>query len=172
MPRAFTDPEREKIRNRLIAAGKKTINRLGTRLLAVDDICREAGISKGSFYSFFSSKEEFILSIFESWEGYYREALIREVSEGGGTARQKIERFFIGALEILEREPGLARMSFGEIEQLMEGLPPERIAKHRKRRPEGNREDLRRMGRAWARGSASAVGHPGDHQCAFYHSHT
>ncbi len=104
------------------------------------------GFQKEAFTHSFLQKKNFILSIFESWEGYYREALIREVSEGGGTARQKIERFFIGALEILEREPGLARMSFGEIEQLMEGLPPERIAKHQ----ENDQKVIERTFAEWA----------------------
>lgn len=130
MPRAFTDSERDKICARLIAAGKKEINRSGTRLRSIDEICREAGISKGSFYSFFPSKEDFILSVFESWESEYRETLIREVSEGGGSARQKIERFFLGSFKLLQKEPGLARMGFGDIQRLMEGLPPGRLALH------------------------------------------
>jgi AcrR family transcriptional regulator len=130
MPRAFNEAERARIRERLIAAGKKSINRAGIRLLVVDDIAREAGISKGSFYSFFPSREDFILSVFESWEVEYRSALFAEITEGKGTPRQKLERFFLGAFEILEREPGLAGMRYREIERLMEGLPPERLKAH------------------------------------------
>lgn len=131
MPRAFTDKERARIRERLITAGKNTINRSGARLLVVDDISREAGVSKGSFYSFFISKEDFILSVYESWESEYRGALLAEISAGSGTARERLGRFFLGAFEILEREPGLAKLSFGEIERLMDALPPERIAAHK-----------------------------------------
>ena len=101
------------------------------RLLVVDDMAREAGISKGSFYSFYPSREEFILSVFESWESEYRGALIREVVEGEGTARKRIERFFLGAFEILEREPGLAHIGMKEIQAIIERLPPERIEAHR-----------------------------------------
>jgi AcrR family transcriptional regulator len=133
MPRAFTDLERERIRDRLIAAGKKNINRSGSRLLVVDDIAREAGISKGSFYSFFPSREDFILSVFESWEDEHRKALIKAITEGGGSTRDKLERFFLGSFAIIEREPGLARISFGEIERLIEALPPERLAAHQAR---------------------------------------
>ncbi len=103
MPRAFNDLERERIRSKLIATGKRLLNKVGMRLLVVDDIAREAGISKGSFYSFFPSREEFVLTVFESWEAEYRSALIREVTEGEGTARERIERFFLGAFEIIER---------------------------------------------------------------------
>ena len=115
MPKAFSEAERDRIRSKLIAAGKRLINKVGIRLLVVDDIAREAGISKGSFYSFYPSREEFILSVFESWETEYRGLLIREVTEGEGTARERIERFFLGTFEILEREPGLARLGMKEI---------------------------------------------------------
>lgn len=130
MPRAFTEAERARIRERLIAAGKKSLNLVGMRLLVVDEVAREAGISKGSFYSFFPSREDFILSVFESWELEYRSALIKSISEGGGSARERLERFFLGAFDMLNREPGLARMSPLEIDRLIEGLPSERIAQH------------------------------------------
>lgn len=82
MPRAFTDTGRARIRDRLVAAGKKAINRSGMRLLVVDDIARETGISKGSFHSFFPSREDFVLSVFESRESEYRGALLAEVTKG------------------------------------------------------------------------------------------
>jgi AcrR family transcriptional regulator len=130
MPRAFTEAERERIRERLIVAGKKSLNRAGMRLLVVDDVAREAGISKGSFYSFFPSREDFILSIFESWEIQYRDALLASVAQGEGSARERLERFFLGAFEMLRREPGLAQMGSVDIQRLVEALPAERIAVH------------------------------------------
>ena len=130
MPRSFSERERELIKAKLIAAGKRLINRAGLRHLVVDDLAREAGISKGSFYSFFPSREEFILSVFESWESEYRGALIREVVDGEGTARERIERFFLGAFEIVEREPGLAHLGMKDIQTIIERLPPERIEAH------------------------------------------
>jgi AcrR family transcriptional regulator len=130
MPKAFSDKERERIHAKLIAAGKRFINKVGIRLLVVDDVAREAGISKGSFYSFFPSREEFILSVFESWEAEYRGALIHRVTEGAGTARERIEGFFLGTFEILSREPGLARLGMREIQPIIERLSPERIAAH------------------------------------------
>jgi AcrR family transcriptional regulator len=130
MPKAFSETERERIKAKLIAAGKRLINAAGLRHLVVDDIAREVGISKGSFYSFFPSREEFILSVFESWESEYRGALIREVVKGTGTPRERIERFFLGAFEILEWEPGLAHLGIREIQAVIERLPPQRIEAH------------------------------------------
>ena len=130
MPKAFSEPDRARIQAKLIAAVKRILNAAGIRLLVVDDVAREAGISKGSFYSFYPSLEEFILSVFESWETEYRGALIREVTNGTGTPRERIERFFLGAFEILERQPGLAKLGMKDIQTVIERLPPERIAAH------------------------------------------
>jgi AcrR family transcriptional regulator len=130
MPKAFNETERARIRTRLIAAGRRIINQVGVRLVVVEDIAREAGISKGSFYSFYSSREDFILSVLESWETEYRGALIQELAEGAGSARQRIERFFLGTFEILEREPGLAHLGMKDIQAIVERVTPERMAAH------------------------------------------
>jgi AcrR family transcriptional regulator len=130
MPRAFSEKERQLIESKLIAAGKSLINKVGLRLLVVDDIAREAGISKGSFYTFFPSREDFILSVFESWEAEYRGALVRQVTEGSGTAQERIERFLVGTFEILAREPGLAKLGLKDIQTIIERLPPQRLAAH------------------------------------------
>jgi len=130
MPRAFTEQERERIRERLLVAGKKTLNRVGFRLMVVDDVAREAGISKGSFYSFYPSREDFILSIFESWENEYRAKLLAEITEGKGAPRSRLERFFTESFNMLDREPALAAMNSADVQRLMEALPSERLAAH------------------------------------------
>ena len=144
MPRAFNEAERQRIEAKLIGSGKRLINQRGIRGLVVDEVAREAGISKGSFYSFHPSREDFILCVFESWEAEYRGELIREITEGTGTAVQRIERFFLGAFEILHREPGLARMGTREIQAIIDRLPPERIAAHQA-------ADNRALGEAFGR---------------------
>lgn len=130
MPRAFNGREKEAIRLRLIEAGKRTLNRSGTRNLRIEEVTQEAGISKGSFYAFFPSKEDFILSVFESWESRYRAALLEKTLASPGDARSALEALFTEAFAILGKEPGLASLSFREVDLLMEKLPPERIAAH------------------------------------------
>jgi AcrR family transcriptional regulator len=130
MPKAFNEKERERIKEKLIASGRRRINAAGLRHLVVDDVARDAGISKGSFYSFYPTREEFILSVLESWEAEYRGELIREVTERGGSARERIERFFLGAFAILEKEPGLAHLGMKDIQPIIERLPAERVMAH------------------------------------------
>ncbi len=144
MPRAFSEEERARAKARLFEAGKRLINAMGVRRLVVDDVAREAGISKGSFYAFFPSREDFILSVFEAWEAEYRGELIRSVAEGTGNARERLERFFRGAFDLLEREPGLARLGSADIQTLIDRLPSERLAAHQAADSDVLRETLER----------------------------
>ena len=131
MPRPFTDTEKEVLKNRLIESGKKLLNRMGMKGLTIEDAARDVGISKGSFYAFFPSKEDFVLSIFESWETQYRGNFLNRVTEEAADPRAALEHFFLSAVEILEKEPGLARLGFKEVSLLMDRLPPARIAAHK-----------------------------------------
>ena len=57
MARGFTEREKENIRKNLKDACKQSWTRYGYKKTSVDELCRQAGISKGAFYLFFESKE-------------------------------------------------------------------------------------------------------------------
>ena len=57
MARSFTEREKENIKKSLLEACKKSWTQYGYKRPGVDDLCRQAGISKGAFYLFFESKE-------------------------------------------------------------------------------------------------------------------
>src|SRR5579875_2472172 len=53
--------------------------------ISVDDLARGAGISRPTFYFYFASKDAVALSLFESFLGKIRDAiLVAEESVGGG----------------------------------------------------------------------------------------
>jgi AcrR family transcriptional regulator len=54
---------REQRRRQLLDAAWRCIAREGYRDLTVDDVCADAGLSKGAFYSHFVSKEELLLGL-------------------------------------------------------------------------------------------------------------
>lgn len=57
MARSFTEREKENIRRSLQEACKQSWTQYGYKKTGIDDLCRQAGISKGAFYIFFESKE-------------------------------------------------------------------------------------------------------------------
>lgn len=57
MARSFSEREKENIRKSLIDICKQNWTQYGYKKTSVDEICKQAGISKGAFYLFFESKE-------------------------------------------------------------------------------------------------------------------
>lgn len=52
MARSFAEQEKERIRKNLLEACKRSWAQYGYKKTSVDELCREAGISKGAFYLF------------------------------------------------------------------------------------------------------------------------
>ncbi len=65
MATAFSEQERAAISAQLRAAALRCAATLGMRKTTVDELAREAGISKGTFYHFYASKESLFLNMLE-----------------------------------------------------------------------------------------------------------
>lgn len=57
MAKSFTEVEKQNIRHKLLEACATQWSKVGYKKTSVDELCAQAGISKGAFYHFFSSKE-------------------------------------------------------------------------------------------------------------------
>ena len=57
----------EETRARIMEAAIKLFSTHGYNKASVDDICAEAGISKGAFYHHFKSKQALFLSLLDGW---------------------------------------------------------------------------------------------------------
>lgn len=65
MPAPFTKEQQEEIRELLFHAGMRLCRTLGVQRMTVSRLAAACGIAKGSFYSFFESKEAFVLALWE-----------------------------------------------------------------------------------------------------------
>lgn len=63
MPTGFTEDEQQKIKEALFRAGIRLIRKYGVQRTTVDKLTKECGIAKGSFYLFYSSKEEYLVAL-------------------------------------------------------------------------------------------------------------
>jgi AcrR family transcriptional regulator len=52
-------------RQQIIEAAWRCAARMGFRDMTVDDVCAEAGLSKGAFYGYFEQKSDLLLALFE-----------------------------------------------------------------------------------------------------------
>lgn len=62
--------------NTIIEAGRRLFYRYGIKKVSVEEICREAGVSKATFYKYFKNKVELALFILKeifdnAWKEYY-----------------------------------------------------------------------------------------------------
>ena len=57
----------EETRTKIMEAAIKLFSNSGYNKASVDDICAEAGISKGAFYHHFKSKQELFLALLDGW---------------------------------------------------------------------------------------------------------
>lgn len=64
-------------RDKLLAAAQELMLERGYNATTVDEICNHAGVSKGSFYHFFDSKEELGLATLDA---YYNQGIARLMS--------------------------------------------------------------------------------------------
>ena len=63
MGKAFTDKERDEIREKLRRTGLKILAKTGIKDISIRDITKQAGIAQGGFYTFYSNKDEFVLDL-------------------------------------------------------------------------------------------------------------
>jgi AcrR family transcriptional regulator len=65
VPRHFTSDEKDIIQDKLLDAGMFLFTRYGVGKTTIEDITREAGVGKGTFYLFYGSKGAFYLDLYE-----------------------------------------------------------------------------------------------------------
>lgn len=129
MPAAFSHIEEERIRELLLAAGRKLFSQFGIRKTTLDALTAEAGIAKGSFYRFFPSKEELYMSIIEEEERRIHAELLGR-SESCGTVDDLIDLAAALYRKAMESRVILKLITGDEYGYLVRKLPPERLELH------------------------------------------
>ena len=79
------DTQQRDSKTRLLDATLKVVRSKGYTATRVEDICAEAGVTKGSFFHHFKSKEDLALAAVAHWDAYtsalFAEAPYHEVAE-------------------------------------------------------------------------------------------
>ncbi len=130
MPRAFTEREREFIRQRLLDGAYAQFSALGPRKTSVEDIAREARISKGAFYLFFDSKEALFMEVAERAETAFRREVLSAVDQPGPSPRARMLVVLETACSLFRTIPLLRAFTGTDFDLLLRALPPERLQAH------------------------------------------
>lgn len=94
MPEAFTKEQQEEIREQLFHAGVRLSRTLGVQRMTVARLTASCGIAKGSFYSFYKSKEEFILALAAWANRNTEEMLVRKLAGRRQMSTHEFLEFF------------------------------------------------------------------------------
>lgn len=81
-------------RNQLIQIGAEAIAQRGFNGVSINEILTIAGIPKGSFYYYFSSKEDFGLAIIDDFAARYQHKLIGFLSEEQYSPLTRLRNYF------------------------------------------------------------------------------
>jgi AcrR family transcriptional regulator len=134
MPKAFGEAERDTIRSALQTAGLTRFERAGLRAARIDDICRDVGIAKGSFYAFFDSKVDLFMSVVEQRELVHQEDMYAFLAQAAGSARERAGTFFDLIVRKIESDAILNLViTHNEVPHLMRKLGPERFVTSQER---------------------------------------
>jgi len=130
MPRAFSQGEKDIIRRQLLEKGEKLFESYGLRKTTVEDITRAVGISKGSFYLFYASKEELLLEILEQIESELRESILEHTTQPKEDVRQSVSAILKSYLLTWDAFPLLRKLEKSDFDYLARKLPAERVQAH------------------------------------------
>ena len=63
MPKAFSEEEKEQIKNQILETAVELFHDKGTKSINIQELTRRAGIAQGSFYSFWKDKDALIMDV-------------------------------------------------------------------------------------------------------------
>ena len=105
MPK-ISEEVRSERRQALIDAAWRCAARQGYHAMTVDDVCAEAGVSKGAFYGYFDSKQHLLLTLLDE-DAAEADSLVAELS---GRALAPVDRLRYFARAMLEHADDAARV--------------------------------------------------------------
>ena len=94
MAGGFTDEQREEINLKLINAGCEISSKIGLKKMTVAMIAKEAGVAVGSFYNFYTSKEEFVVAMIRDTELSFEDNLAKQFDKDGRITLKKFLNAF------------------------------------------------------------------------------
>ena len=132
MPKAFSDSEKDIIDNKLIEAGRDLFSKFGLKKTGIKDITEAVGISQGSFYSFYNSKEELYFTILEIEEEKIQEEILESDIFKGEVTVQSFKEFLLKGFKLIDNNKMVKQLyqNQQEYQQLVRKLPVERIEGH------------------------------------------
>jgi AcrR family transcriptional regulator len=133
MPTRFQAGEKAEIRRTLLQKGEELFTKYGLKKTTIDDITRASGIAKGSFYSFFPSKEALYFQVLEYLEGSLQKRVLENSAVSGENPQKLLRNLIISGFGMIEEYPLLRELFDPSVyQQLIRKLPRKTVEIHKK----------------------------------------
>lgn len=130
MSKAFSEEEKSRIKESLIDCAEKLISRQGVQKTTVDEIVQACHIAKGSFYSFYKTKEILFWDVMLRWHKDLENMMLQRMQGVKKITKDNLTEFIYDAY-MLCFDCGLGYiLTNGDIEYLIRKLPSEIVGDH------------------------------------------
>jgi len=119
MPTVFTDEKKVRIFHSIVENGIELFGKYGVKKTTVDEIAAKSSIAKGSFYKFFTSKEQLLLHCFLRVRERIAEEITAEVLQTSVSPEDSIQRLLQAASKLSSVYPIIKEFYSSEIQNLL-----------------------------------------------------
>ncbi len=130
MASAFSKKEKEEIYNKLHKTAKECLQKYGVKKTTVDQIVSIAGISKGSFYNFYPTKETLFFRVLEEYQIDSMKRLIYSLGQEKKVNANKLVQLLYDTYQDFRYSFAYTIFENHEIDLLTRKLPKEIISAH------------------------------------------
>ena len=130
MPTAFGENEKKILRVKLNEAAQECLSKYGVKKTTVDQLTEMSGISKGSFYKFYPSKEILFFTVLENYQNSIIEEVIVKFKQIDIVTPEKFTEVIYGLFQNVRQSFMMNIIEKQELEYLIRKLPKELILKH------------------------------------------
>ncbi|WP_326907229.1 TetR/AcrR family transcriptional regulator [Sedimentibacter sp. MB31-C6] len=130
MATAFSDNEKELIIKKLDEISQECLLKYGVKKTTVDQIVKMAGISKGSFYNFYSSKEILFFKVLEEYQKSIISELVSKLKTEDNIGVDKFTEMIYELYQNVRQSFIMNIIQNQEFEYLIRKLPKELLINH------------------------------------------
>lgn len=110
-------------RTALVRQGVAVLTEKGFAATGIDEVLREVGVPKGSFYHYFDSKEAFVSEVIDAYAGYFARKIDRTLTDQSMTPVMRVRAMVADAGEGMRRFDFRRGCLIGNLGQEMATLP-------------------------------------------------
>ncbi len=130
MSKAFSEEEKQKIKQNLIDCAEELITRQGVQKTTVDEIVEACHIAKGSFYAFYKTKELLFWDVILRWHEELENSMLNAMQSVKEITESSLAELIFQAY-MMCFNCGLANiLANGGIDYLIRKLPSEVVGEH------------------------------------------